>query len=295
MFKKGVYMAKLRVSCCIKVLLIFGGIILMQVFASFIYIFGSIFFKVFSGASYASILESTMQAAFMDTASLMWISAISASLSMIWCLVLYLRSSWRVKGMDYSKVFTPANIAGMAATGFGACVTLTVFLSMVINLFPNLFNKYNELMSNFDSSGGMLTFVYVLVIGPVSEEIIFRGAIFDRMHLAFPFWTANAIQAMFFGIYHMNLVQGVYAFLLGMVLGMVVYATGSILCSIAVHMVFNSTTYIIQSVFSGDSPVMAFLFLICILISIIMLAFGLRYYIIRCKEKYRFEKGNSAY
>ncbi len=286
-------MAKLRVSCCIKVLLIFGGIILMQVFASFIYIFGSIFFKVFSGASYASILESTMQTAFMDTASLMWISAISASLSMIWCLVLYLRSSWRVKGMDYSKVFTPANIAGMAATGFGACVTLTVFLSMVINLFPNLFNKYNELMSNFDSSGGMLTFVYV--IGPVSEEIIFRGAIFGRMHLAFPFWTANAIQAMFFGIYHMNLVQGVYAFLLGMVLGMVVYATGSILCSIAVHMVFNSTTYIIQSVFSGDSPVMAFLFLICILISIIMLAFGLRYYIIRCKEKYRFEKGNSAY
>ncbi len=288
-------MAKLRTSCFIKVLLIFGGIILMQVFASFIYIFGSIFFKVFSGASYAAVLESVTQTAFMDTASLMWISAISASLSMIWCLILYLRSSWRVKGMDYKKVFTPANIAGMAATGFGACVTLTVFLSMVINLFPSSFNKYNELMSNFDSNGGLLTFAYVLVIGPVSEEIIFRGAIFDRMHLAFPFWTANAIQAMFFGIYHMNLVQGIYAFLLGMVLGMVVYATGSILCSIAVHMAFNSTTYIIQSVFGGDSPVMAFLFLICILISIIMLAFGLRYYIIRCKEKYRFEKGNSAY
>ena len=288
-------MAKLRISCCIKVLLIFGGIILMQVFASFIYIFSSIFIKIFSGASYAAVLEGITQTAFADTASLMWISAISAFLSMAWCLVLYLRSSWRVKGMDYRKVFTPANIAGMAATGFGACVTLTVFLSMVINLFPSSFSKYNELMSNFDSSGGLLTFAYVLVIGPVSEEIIFRGAIFDRMHLAFPFWTANAIQAAFFGIYHMNLVQGIYAFLLGMVLGMVVYATGSILCSIAVHIVFNSTTYVIQFVFGGNSPVMAFLFLICILISIIMLAFGLRYYIIRCKEKYRFEKGNSAY
>ena len=288
-------MAKLRISCCIKVLLIFGGIILMQVFASFVYIFGSIFIEVFSGASYANVLESVTQTTFADTDSLMWISAISAFLSMVWCLILYLRSSWRVKGMDYRKVFTPANIAGMVATGFGACVTLTVFLSMVINLFPSSFNKYNELMSNFDSSKGLLTFAYVLVIGPVSEEIIFRGAIFDRMHLAFPFWTANVIQAMFFGIYHMNLVQGIYAFLLGIVLGMVVYATGSILCSISVHILFNSTTYIIQLVFGGDSPFMGFLFLICILISIIMLAFGLRYYIIRCKEKYRFEKGNSAY
>lgn len=288
-------MAKLRISCCIKVLLIFGGIILMQVFASFVYIFGSIFIKVFSGASYANVLESVTQTTFADTDSLMWISAISAFLSMVWCLILYLRSSWRVKGMDYRKVFTPANIAGMVATGFGACVTLTVFLSMVINLFPSSFNKYNELMSNFDSSKGLLTFAYVLVIGPVSEEIIFRGAIFDRMHLAFPFWTANVIQAMFFGIYHMNLVQGIYAFLLGIVLGMVVYATGSILCSISVHILFNSTTYIIQLVFGGDSPFMGFLFLICILISIIMLAFGIRYYIIRCKEKYISEKDGMAY
>lgn len=288
-------MAKLRISCCIKVLLIFGGIILMQVFASFVYIFGSIFIEVFSGASYANVLESVTQTTFADTDSLMWISAISAFLSMVWCLILYLRSSWRVKGMDYRKVFTPANIAGMVATGFGACVTLTVFLSMVINLFPSSFNKYNELMSNFDSSKGLLTFAYVLVIGPVSEEIIFRGAIFDRMHLAFPFWTANVIQAMFFGIYHMNLVQGIYAFLLGIVLGMVVYATGSILCSISVHILFNSTTYIIQLVFGGDSPFMGFLFLICILISIIMLAFGIRYYIIRCKEKYISEKDGMAY
>jgi len=84
-------MAKLRISCCIKVLLIFGGIILMQVFASFIYIFSSIFIKIFSGASYAAVLEGITQAAFADTASLMWISAISAFLSMAWCLVLYLR------------------------------------------------------------------------------------------------------------------------------------------------------------------------------------------------------------
>ncbi len=283
-------MGKLRTSCCIKVLLIFGGIILMQFFAAFIYIFASIFIMVFSGASYTDVLNSVSETGLASTDSVMWISAISASLSMLWCLVLYLRSSWRVKGMDYRKVFSPANIAAIAATGLGGCIVLTVFLSMLINLFPSSFNNYNELMSNFDSSGGILTFAYVLVIGPASEELIFRGAIFDRMHLAFPFWTANALQALLFGIYHMNLVQGIYAFLLGMVLGMVIYSTGSILCSIAVHMVFNSTSYIIQFIFNGKSAVMGVLFLFCIIMSIIILAFSLHYYIIKCNEKYKWEK-----
>ena len=282
-------MRKLRISCCIKVLLIFGGIILIQMVSSMAFMAAYTFLKIFQGASYNDIIQS------INTDSLMWISIISATLSMIWCLVLYLRSSWRIKGMDYKEVFSLKNIAGIFAVGAGGCISISVLLSMIMALFPNAFDNYNRLMENLDSDGGALTIIYVTLIGPVSEELIFRWAIFDRMHLAFPFWTANAIQAMFFGIYHMNLVQGIYAFLLGVVLGMVVYATGSILCSIAVHMVFNSTTYIIQSVFGGDSPVMAFLFLICILISIIMLAFGLRYYIIRCKEKYRFEKGNSAY
>ena len=282
-------MGKLRTNCCIKVLLIFGGIILMQFFAAFIYIFTSIFIKVFSGASYADVLDSVPGTGLTSTDSLMWISAISASLSMAWCLVLYLRSSWRVKGMDYRKVFSPANIAAIAATGLGGCITLTVFLSMLINMFPSSFNNYNELMSNFDSSGGIITFAYVLVIGPASEERPLRGAQFDRLHLAFPFWTANALQALLFGVYHMNLVQGIYAFLLGMVLGMAVYATGSILCPVAVHIIFNSTSYIIQFLFNGESAVMAVLFLSCIIISIIMLAFGLRYYIIRCKEKYKWE------
>ena len=77
-------MGKLRTNCCIKVLLIFGGIILMQFFAAFIYIFTSIFIKVFSGASYADVLDSVPGTGLTSTDSLMWISAISASLSMAW-------------------------------------------------------------------------------------------------------------------------------------------------------------------------------------------------------------------
>ena len=88
-------MRKLRISCCIKVLLIFGGIILIQMVSSMAFMAAYTFLKIFQGASYNDIIQS------INTDSLMWISIISATLSMIWCLVLYLRSSWRIKGMDY--------------------------------------------------------------------------------------------------------------------------------------------------------------------------------------------------
>lgn len=185
-------MRKLRLSCSIKVLLIFGGIILMQIFASALYTFGYIFTKAALGTSYTNIVEELTK----NTSNLMWISAISATLSMIWCLILYLRSSWRIKGMDYRKVFTPSNILGIVGAGVGGCITLTVFLSLIMSLMPHAFESYNELMKNLEPNGGIITFIYVLFIGPISEEMIFRGAIFDRTRLAFGFWVGNAIQAM---------------------------------------------------------------------------------------------------
>ena len=54
------------------------------------------------------------------------------------------------------------------------------------------------------------------------------------------FWAANVIQAFFFGFAHLNLVQGTYAFLLGLTCGYVVLRYRSLLAGIAVHMVFNA-------------------------------------------------------
>lgn len=284
-------MKRLRVSCCIKVLLIFLGIILMQVFASAVYIFGFIFIKVFKGGSYTDVMADISAILTMDTAqATIWISGISALLSMLWCLVLYLKSSWRVKNMDYRKVFTPGNIIGIFTAGTGGCITVTILLSVIMSLFPSAFKSYNELMSNLDSDGGLPVLIFVLLIGPASEEIIFRGAIFDRLHLAFPFWIANALQAFLFGVYHMNIIQGIYAFLLGMLLGMVVYSTGSILCSIATHIIFNSTTYILQFIAGSGSVILSFILIAIVILSFFMLVYSLIYFIKECQEKYYLEK-----
>lgn len=272
-------MRRLQVITTIKALLIFFGVLLIQVVAATVCILGYYVVHALSGEKYVDTIKSLYYMTETGSSFLMILSVVSATISFIWCAILYKRSSWR-GDVNYHEVFSVNNTAFIFAVGIGGCVVLTTLLSVIMSINPSAFTDYNNLMENLDMGNGILTMVYVILIGPVSEEFIFRGAIFDRFRLVYPFWIANALQALLFGVYHMNVIQGIYAFLLGMILGMVVYATGSILASIAVHIIFNSTTYVLQYTFSSGIA-----FLILFVISAVILFFGVRYYIGRCREK----------
>ena len=121
-----------------------------------------------------------------------------------------------------------------------------------------------------------------------SEELIFRGAILDRLYLAFPFWAANLLQALLFGIYHMNLVQGIYAFVLGAVLGLVRVSVGTIFASIGTHIIFNATSYVLQLVFPSGQKISIVIFAGVYLLATLLFADGLWY----TKNKYEQNKKN---
>ena len=52
------------------------------------------------------------------------------------------------------------------------------------------------------------------------------------------FWAANVIQAMAFGLCHLNVVQGIYAFVLGLAIGYIKEAYGHIKACILFHFLF---------------------------------------------------------
>ena len=54
-----------------------------------------------------------------------------------------------------------------------------------------------------------------------------------------PFWVANLLQALLFGVFHMNMIQGVYAFVVGIVLGFICEKSHSIYPSMLFHILFN--------------------------------------------------------
>lgn len=109
------------------------------------------------------------------------------------------------------------------------------------NLFPGWMSFYEKLMESagFTGEPTLLLILYAVILGPIEEELTFRGVILCSAERALPFWAANLLQAALFGVFHLNVIQGLYAFCIGLVLGYVCKRGGSIYLSIFLHILFN--------------------------------------------------------
>lgn len=67
-----------------------------------------------------------------------------------------------------------------------------------------------------------------------------------------PFLGANILQALFFGIYHGNIIQGIYATIIGFLLGLLYRRFNSIYASILLHMMIN-TSIVLVMLFPGST------------------------------------------
>lgn len=152
--------------------------------------------------------------------------------------------SW--KGPDYwrSQVLVKQN--PMRPSAFFALVTLTVGAQMVssvwITLVETVMNCFGgSVMPMLEGISGasetVSLFLYSAVFGPLAEEILFRGFVFRSLR---PYGKRFAItmSALLFGLFHGNILQAPYAFLMGLLLGYVTEEY-SIRWSVAVHM-FNN-------------------------------------------------------
>lgn len=119
---------------------------------------------------------------------------------------------------------------------------------------PDMMEAYSEKMAATMGDMSAFYLVSALILAPVAEEFIFRGITLElSMRMTKRFIVANIIQAAFFGIVHLNLIQGVYAFLLGLILGFVRRRYDSLIASIIGHITFNIAGSILISVIFPDS------------------------------------------
>jgi len=102
-----------------------------------------------------------------------------------------------------------------------------------------LFEDYTEEGFNWG------LFFVICLMGPVCEEILFRGLILKKL---LPFGDACAIivSGVMFGMFHGNFIQMFYAATGGLLLGYVYVRTDSLLASIALHSLGNIMTYLVD-------------------------------------------------
>ena len=81
------------------------------------------------------------------------------------------------------------------------------------------------------------------LVTPVSEEVIYRGLIYRRMKDAgFSLKKAGLMSAVLFAISHGNMVQGAYAFFLGILFAYMYEKKGSLKAPVICHMAVNCVT-----------------------------------------------------
>ena len=116
------------------------------------------------------------------------------------------------------------------------------FLNDLINglHLNDLFTGYSEVSEQaFSGQPVGLMILVVGIIGPICEELMFRGIVFHRLKDWVKPQAAIVISALLFGIYHGNVVQFFYATCMGVMLAIIYDKTGTLWISIVAHIAAN--------------------------------------------------------
>ena len=143
--------------------------------------------------------------------------------------------------VSLKEIFGYKSILASVGMVIGLQFLITAGFVLATEFFPEVIENYNQLMMD---SGlvdtPLITVVYAILIGPVLEELCLRGVTFGFLEKSGikPIFII-LISGILFGVMHLNLVQGIYASVLGFFLGYMRYKYRSIKITIVIHILFN--------------------------------------------------------
>lgn len=108
-------------------------------------------------------------------------------------------------------------------------------LMSLLDWIPNIMEQSFDILQS--GWGGILA---IAIVGPVLEELLFRGAITKALLQQYNPTKAILISALLFGAFHINPAQILPAFLIGILLAWTYYKTGSLIPCIFMHILNNS-------------------------------------------------------
>lgn len=120
-------------------------------------------------------------------------------------------------------------------------IGLAAIISGFVYYVEKYFTSYEkvEKVIGVTANTSIIAALAITILLPLFEEILFRGLIFYELKTTVNIVLAIIIQGAIFGILHMNILQGIYTFILGVALAIVYNFTKSIWASIIGHILNN--------------------------------------------------------
>ncbi len=130
----------------------------------------------------------------------------------------------------------------------GSNIALSILLAFLLQPVLNFVNALSLCFTNNETSEMILNVseqlpffaavLLVAVLPAIVEETLFRGVVYQNYKKA-GIGKAVLLSALIFGLFHGNLNQFTYAFVMGMIMIYLIEASGSIVSSMIVHFITN--------------------------------------------------------
>lgn len=188
----------------------------------------------------------------------------------------YVKGKKLLEQLDIKKI-DKREIVYIVLFGIG----ISFILSILAGMLTLVFQGYSDISNMIEeSNNSLIQMLLMVILIPICEELLFRGIIFRYLKNNYNIVLAVVLQALAFGVYHMNIVQGIYTFVLGIALGLIYMYSESMLGCIILHMVYNLFGgLVIPTVMSGNIVIS----IGTIIIAIVLFIFS----IIKMSEKYK--------
>lgn len=117
-------------------------------------------------------------------------------------------------------------------------LALYPIITCIDTLLVNLGISLNTLPYELNTSGYLVSLLSVVILPAIVEELLFRGLIFKGLKPYGKVFSIS-ISALIFSLYHISIDQTIYPFLIGLLLGVIMYKENNILYCIVVHFTNN--------------------------------------------------------
>lgn len=181
---------------------------------------------------------------------------------------------------------------GGVLVGLGACVAASYATSALQLVLESV--GIGITMPEFtvpETVPGIILYFITMALAPAFiEEMIFRGVIMQSLRRSGDIFALVA-SSLIFGIFHLNLIQMPYAFIVGLCIGYFVMRTGSLWVGVIIHFINNTVSATMELLMPNLSEETVIVInvvynFICVILAVIaIIALLLKY-----KDMFRFGK-----
>ncbi len=195
-------------------------------------------------------IAAVQRSAVTDPAVMPLITAASTAVPALIVMLLY----WLVRGRKrtaadrafFAEKVLRGRIILMITIAAVGLYYLAVLISGVISMIsPQTVKEYEEMMEFALGGNTLLILLVASVAAPVAEECLLRGFVLRNLQKYFRAPAVIILQAVLFGAFHLNWVQGIYVIPVGAAFGFTAVKCRSVLPCIYMHMFYNLMSMII--------------------------------------------------